>query len=268
MQEHIPQDELDRLIARWNRIHRDLKVVPTVWGLLFVIFVVPLLLSLPQMRGRDLHLCVSLTIYLSTILLCILGGTHWQWRIGYARLLPKMLAFDDLRLVPCLIQATTPQHKKHLGKTLERLSQYLNTMTVDNSALLTEKEYGLLHRYLLDLPIDTTDTVKNSSTFRLAILRLIKTMGHTPSITVIRQLLETYHTAIWKHDCFVQSAKDCLDTLLEIQEQVKHDTTLLRASQQAATPDTLLRAAMPSIPNSSNLLTPTEKPPRSKKNEI
>ena len=262
IQEYKPQDELDRLIAKWDKVHRDVRVVPIFWSILFIIGTLIFVNGQSQMTGQYVNMPAAMITMFGIILAGIIGGTVCVWWINYRTLLPKLLKYDDFRIIPCLIQATTPQHFKHHAVTIERLTYYLNVMTVNDAVLFKENHYRLLHECLTGLDNNTFDRRTLPNLFRLSILCVIKEMGHTRSIPNLKFLADANPDAhpgkIYQLPEMRAAVMDCLDSLLKIQEQAKHDSTLLRPAQAEAAPDTLLRAASPINPGTDNLLRPAD----------
>lgn len=263
------------LINRWNVIHRDKKVIPAVWGILYLFLLVPLLVALyttpysfegaPNLYGA--LFLMQLILMLSLILMGILGGIKIQQWYGYKIVLPQMLEYDDLRLMPCLITAL--QRLDGYTLSAERLICYLNALTADDSALLTAKDYAKLHHYLLSFPTFAIEYEKANTPLRIAILHAIETSGHTASLPAIDKLLSKCSTMAGYDTQLVLAAQQCQQTLFTLQEQAKHNDTLLRPSQREATPDTLLRAASSvPVPNSSHLLHPAAAPANTKKESV
>lgn len=240
---------LTTLMERWNKIHRDKKVVPAFWGAAYLLFVVPLLYRFPSFHWRDLNLGVALVLMLSMILLCILFGVKIQQWYAYSKLLPKMLEYDDLRMIPCLIVAV--QNPRGYWLASERLTRYLDELTPDDSALLQEKDYAGLHDCLVTPPFSHEYQGEYNHAYdetqqplRTAIFRVIERMGHTQSLPAVMKFLK-YIVVTPGAKSDILAAQQCRDALLSLQEQARQNASLLRPSQREESSETLLRAAQP-----------------------
>jgi hypothetical protein len=264
---------LTTLIERWNKIHRDKKIVPAFWGALYLFVTAPLMMQI-CVFFREPHLdhgnygsvfIQSLVFMLSIILLCILLGVKIQQWHAYSRLLPKMLEYDDLRMTPCLITAV--QRPPGYFLAVGRLTRYLNELTPDDAAVLGDKTYVGLHACLTAaVPYHEHRGEYNYSydethlPLRLAIFRVIEIMGHTQSLPAVEKFLQRC-IVVTGAELDILAAQQCRDSLISLREQVRQNANLLRPSQREASPETLLRAAEPAASASvAYLLHPAELP--------
>ncbi len=257
-------DALDKLIARWKRIHYNRSIVPPVAGLLFLAMVLPLFFTVCNGGEARQTYVANLILFFSILLFGFLGVASLQWRFECNHLLVQMLQHDDLRLIPILIHALDTRYVKYFEPVSKRLTLYLDRMTVDDSALLSEKEYTQLHSYLFYH--SAYDLGEEHDSLQIALLRVIQRMGHISSIGTVKAFIWNNQPSSKSKADIQEAANECLATLLELREQAKHDSTLLRPSQQEAIPETLLRAAMPTVPDEDNLLKPIENPINGEKN--
>lgn len=255
-----PTDELDKLIARWKRMHRNRSLAPPIAGLGFLAVILPTFFSVcGGVFDPNKEYFIGVVFWFTVLLLIFLGFSSLYWRAECDYLLGEMLnKYDDIRIVPVLIHALDPRYHKHFPLVSHKLVRLLNRLTLDDSALLTEREYQQLHHYLLNYPTYSFEVSDGS--LPIAILRAIQTMGHTPSIGAVQTYIRRVMPASNAETYLEKSARECLTTLLELQKQAKHNDTLLRPSQAEATPETLLRAAMPTEANADDLLKPSDAP--------
>ena len=172
--------------------------------------------------------------------------------------------FDDIRAVPCLIEALDYNDAAMQEVANEQLPGLLARMQASDADLLTKDHHTILNKVLkTNLPRNKSrksfmrtaiskrfikailGSSRYDSGLRMAILQALQQVGDESSLPVVEELAEGNGQAK-KSPELQQAAQDCLPFLRQRAEHQQQMQTLLRASDRNLTPVAmLLHPAMP-----------------------
>ena len=161
--------------------------------------------------------------------------------------------FDDIRAIPCLIEALEYNDPAMQAVANDQLPLLLARMQASDAPLLTKEHHTMLNKVLkLKVPRKRTLTLH----LRVATLQALQQIGDASSLPIVEELANGNGQAK-KYPELQQAAQDCLPFLRERAEHQQQTQTLLRASDGNITPVAmLLHPAMPaaSVNNAAELL--------------